>query len=231
MTPTDPAPPSDSDDTPAPPRGVRANLLTLGSAAVLAVYTAGYVRTKAAAEQFENAESRRRVPVPDPVLPHQDAVALAAAPGPVVHPVSAPKAKPVQRETVAKDTAALPAAPAESVVAVTPTIPTTPTIPNTPDTAVAATDSLLRRFKDGRYRGWGYSQHGNIEAEIEIQGGRILTASITTCLMAWSCDAYIRHLPPQVVARQSPDVDTVSRVTQSSDAFYWAVVNALKKAE
>jgi uncharacterized protein with FMN-binding domain len=36
---------------------------------------------------------------------------------------------------------------------------------------------------------------------------------------------------PQVVARQSPNVDYVSGATQSVDAFYWAVIDALSKAK
>ena len=38
-------------------------------------------------------------------------------------------------------------------------------------------------------------------------------------------------LPPQVIARQSPEVDFVSGATQSTNAFYYAVADALKKAK
>jgi uncharacterized protein with FMN-binding domain len=41
----------------------------------------------------------------------------------------------------------------------------------------------------------------------------------------------IEKLPPQVAARQSPEVDYVSGATQSADAFYYAVVQALSKAK
>jgi uncharacterized protein with FMN-binding domain len=41
----------------------------------------------------------------------------------------------------------------------------------------------------------------------------------------------IDMLPPQVAKRQSPDVDYVSGATQSADAFYGAVVEALSKAK
>ena len=44
---------------------MRRNLLALSSAAVLAVYTAGYERTKEAAERFANeTEHRKRPPLP-----------------------------------------------------------------------------------------------------------------------------------------------------------------------
>jgi len=38
-------------------------------------------------------------------------------------------------------------------------------------------------------------------------------------------------LPPQVVERQSAEVDYVSGATQSANAFYFAVVDALSKAK
>jgi hypothetical protein len=41
----------------------------------------------------------------------------------------------------------------------------------------------------------------------------------------------VAALPPQVVARQSAEVDYVSGATQSTNAFYYAVINALKKAK
>jgi uncharacterized protein with FMN-binding domain len=41
----------------------------------------------------------------------------------------------------------------------------------------------------------------------------------------------IDRLPPQVAQRQSPDVDYVSGATQSANAFYFAVVDALSKAK
>jgi len=63
-----------------------------------------------------------------------------------------------------------------------------------------------------------------------IEGGRIASARIADCETRYSCDV-IDKLPPQVAERQSPDVDTISRATQSSDAFYYAVVDALAKAK
>lgn len=63
-----------------------------------------------------------------------------------------------------------------------------------------------------------------------IQGGRIASATIAQCLTRYSCDV-IDKLIPEVAARQSPDIDYVSGATQSSDAFYYAVVDALNKAK
>ena len=58
---------------------------------------------------------------------------------------------------------------------------------------------------------------------------RIASASIAQCLTRYSC-SWIAPLVPQVAARQSPEVDYVSGATESSYAFYDAVVEALSKA-
>jgi len=85
-------------------------------------------------------------------------------------------------------------------------------------------------WKDGTYTGWGYSRHGNIEAAVVIEGGRIASAGISQCRTRYSCSV-IDRLIPQVAQRQSPNVDYVSGATQSADAFYGAVVEALSKAK
>jgi uncharacterized protein with FMN-binding domain len=95
------------------------------------------------------------------------------------------------------------------------------------DTAPKAGDGAL---KDGTYLGWGTSRHGDIQASVVIENGRIAKASIAQCLTRYSCDI-IDHLQKQIVDRQTPDVDVVGGATVSCDAFYWAVVSALKKAK
>jgi uncharacterized protein with FMN-binding domain len=86
------------------------------------------------------------------------------------------------------------------------------------------------QYKDGTYLGWGTSRHGDIQASVVIAGGRIESATIAQCLTRYSC-SWIAALPPQVAARQSPEVDYVSGATQSTNAFYYAVVEALKQAK
>jgi uncharacterized protein with FMN-binding domain len=85
-------------------------------------------------------------------------------------------------------------------------------------------------YRDGSYSGWGSSRHGDIEATVVIADGRIASAAITRCLTRYSC-SWIAHLPGQVVSRQNADVDYVSGATQSTDAFYYAVLDALSKAK
>ena len=138
---------------------------------------------------------------------------------------SAPPPLPVATQTVSvADTA--------SHAAVTTPAPVAPPAAVAPvDTApTPKTDSAHAAFKDGVYSGWGTSRHGDIEATVEIKGGRIVSANISQCRTRYSCSR-IADLIPQVVSRQSAEVDYVSGATQSSDAYYYAVLEALKKAK
>jgi uncharacterized protein with FMN-binding domain len=65
---------------------------------------------------------------------------------------------------------------------------------------------------------------------VEIKGGRIVGAVISQCLTRYSC-SWVSHLPAQVVARQSAEVDYVSGATESANAFYYAVLKALAQAK
>lgn len=96
--------------------------------------------------------------------------------------------------------------------------------------AAATSAPKAAAYRDGAFWGRGSSRHGDIVATVEIKDGRIVSAVISQCLTRYSC-SWISALPAQVVARQSPDVDTVSGATQSADAFYWAIVQALSQAK
>jgi uncharacterized protein with FMN-binding domain len=209
------------------------NLTALGSAAVIAVYSAGYLRTRSAARKFESGEFDRRPPstaTPAPTAPDSATHALAV-PTPMDTVVMVP-AKPAAQTR--------PLVPTASVhVDTTGTVDSVPSAPQAPappapsapaaDTVTAVADSV-KRLKDGTYKGWGTSRHGDIEAAVEIKAGRIVNAYITQCLTRYSCDR-IAVIIPQVVARQSAEVDFVSGATQSTNAFYYAILEALSKAK
>lgn len=297
----------------APRSGARIpnSLLALGSAAVLAVYSAGNLRTREAAQRFDDESGLRRRPMSpgdaggavgsavgsaaggdrigdraaegvsatEQGLPRADsgatpggvATASAAerAPAPVTSPttetvanaasatMTAQKAPPANAATSAANTVstaptstassmtasstsavsqsvaaattngtALPPSPAPKTAA----IPPANSVATTSDSTKPATDSVKTTWRDGTYSGWGTSRHGDIEATVVIEGGKITGASISRCLTRYSC-SWIAHLQQQVVTRQSPDVDYVSGATQSANAFYYAVFDALQKAK
>jgi uncharacterized protein with FMN-binding domain len=96
--------------------------------------------------------------------------------------------------------------------------------------AARAVASGIRHFKDGTYTGWGSCPHGDLEALVVIRHGRIVAASVAQCFTRYPGDV-IAQLPAQVIARQSANIDQVSRATESSDAFIVAVTRALTKAQ
>jgi uncharacterized protein with FMN-binding domain len=118
-------------------------------------------------------------------------------------------------------------APAPAVLPVPVAAPAPAPAPSSPAPTPAPAKPV---WKDGTYTGWGYSRHGNIQAAVVIQAGRILSANITQCQTRYSCDV-IDRIIPQVAQRQSSDVDYVSGATESADAFYGAVFEALGKAK
>jgi len=236
---------------------VKSNLVAIGTAAVVAVYSAGYMRTREAAERFAIEDSQRRVeherrtqspPVvlPQPAPETKKDTTVAAAP-PVIaaatpkhaetkvapRPHSATPKRVDSASAPVAEVAAKPTEPTPPVSAPTPIVaapsPNT-TFKVTPTTSADTTAADDKPLVDGVYSGWGRSRHGDIEATIAIKNGKITEAFISQCLTQYSC-SWVAALPPQVVARQSAEVDYVSGATQSTNAFYYAVIAALKKAK
>ncbi|MEO8625051.1 MAG: FMN-binding protein [bacterium] len=247
-------PPHSRDVTDVHISGGRRNatLLALGSATVLSIYTAGFVRTRAAANRIETqAEVRRPAASASPpraeAVSRETSASVASIETPMATtPTSAshggePRAVPSkaasephpvsQADKSAPHVDSTPRAAAVVAVADAPA-PAPPPTPVTPvdTTAKVASDSTHVVYRDGTYSGWGTSRHGDIEATVEIKNGRIMSAEISQCRTRYSCSR-VSQLPPQVLARQSAEVDYVSGATQSSDAYYYAVVEALKKAK
>ena len=235
---------------------------------MLAVYTAGYLRTKPAADRFALQATVRRPVVPSPLetsplTVNSAAVPVAAAPASspnqsaaAVRPTGARQRRGPRLQRHLGNTVALTGTDARIEPTPEPNkADTVPTIPIAPVTAAAAmaqspaspvqsvelpaasaapapTAAVPAKpvYKDGTYLGWGTSRHGDIQAAVVIQDGRIASATIAQCLTRYSCSV-IANLPPQVSQRQSPETDYVSGATQSTNAFYYAVVEALSKAK
>jgi len=224
------------------------SLVAVSCAAVLAVYSAGYLRTRSAADRFEVQAAERRTAIPAPSEPTAVPVsepAAGLAPAAVSHTEvtdvrsSEPVEKPIviaSAETTPEPSSVSPVAVVEAPVpAPAPelTVKIAELAPPLPEKKIEIAAPALPpapKWKDGTYLGWGTSRHGDIQAAVVIENGRIASATIAQCRTRYSCDV-IDKLPPQVAQRQSPDVDYVSRATQSADAFYYAVVEALGKAK
>jgi uncharacterized protein with FMN-binding domain len=233
-------------------RIIGSKLVVLGSAAVMTVYSAGYFRTRSAAQRFAVEDAQRRPAVATAIVgtaPNAKALPIANASA-SAQPASAREPGARSIETSKPSTAPLaaqstPSAPtnatattATTVVAAIATPPVAPPTDTSRTTAASsAADSSAEQkemaraqYTDGTFTGWGTSRHGDIQASVEIRNGRIASASISECLTRYSC-SWISALPGQVVSRQSAEVDYVSGATQSSNAFYYAVVEALHKAK
>jgi uncharacterized protein with FMN-binding domain len=230
-------------------------LVAASCAAVLAVYAAGYVRTKSAVDRFEAQAAERRAAFPEAnrIVGQVDGPRLAMRTEPATEKSFRPYPARDAARAPQRMTPAPPPPPALSQphpsdrgepiaidvshlpIASGPGSPPSP-IPEPPAPAPevkvegVAAEPSAPKWKDGTYLGWGTSRHGNIQAEVVIESGRIASATIAQCRTRYSCSV-IEQLPPQVAQRQSPDVDYVSGATQSANAFYFAVVEALDKAK
>jgi len=214
-------------------------LVAASCAAVLAVYTAGYTRTRSAAERLDaRAIERRATASVPPAVPSAEVKLPPAAPKKPIEMASA-SPKPAPAKAPASAVVVAPSSPMPS--AMTPVIPPVaipapeaatpaPEPKVQPKTEVAPAKPGAPPWKDGSYLGWGSSRHGDIQAEVVIAEGHIVSATIAQCRTMYSCYV-IEKLPPEVAQRQNPDVDSVSGATESGDAFYWAVVDALTKAK
>jgi uncharacterized protein with FMN-binding domain len=237
----------------------RANgLVALSSAAVMAVYTAGYMKTRAAAAKLEATTRVRPVQalppsvpaltpsvqaltpsVPEPSATVPERPSKVPEPSPTVpkrpSKVPAPSAKVAERPSKVPEPSPKVAEPSPKTVEppvqeVEP--PAKAPEPPPPANASPRAELLLGfELHDGTYLGWGSSRHGDIQASVTVENGRITATSIAQCRTRYSCDI-IAHLPAQVVKFQTPEkVSYVSGATQSVDAFYWAVMDALSKAK
>jgi major membrane immunogen (membrane-anchored lipoprotein) len=194
-----------------PSNRMHRGLVALSASAVAAVYLAGYLRTQSAEASIAVAA----VATPTPV-------AVAAAPAATATP-----APQVQKRT------GRPAAPPQrSAGTATPaTAPSTTgnARPAAGNSGGLSSTSTTGAYRDGTYTGSGSSRRGDVWVSVDVQGGKISQVTITRSTLQYPLRD-IAGLPAQVVERQSPQVDIVSRATYSSQAFRTAVSQALAKA-
>ncbi|HZP34049.1 MAG TPA: FMN-binding protein [Candidatus Acidoferrales bacterium] len=228
----------------APSQRVSNGLVTLSSAAIVAIYAAGYHRTSLAAHKFDLQGSQGRASaevtavVPPRPAPNPPSNASGAASQNAASAEKKPVPRPAGKATAPKSPAAGASAPTPSAGEDASASPETAAAPVNGETPSAHPAAATPRYKDGTFSGWGSCRHGDIEASVMIQGGKIASVVISQCLTRYSCnwiapknpDSGLPDLPAQVVQRQNTKVDYVSGATESSYAFADAVVAALSKA-
>jgi uncharacterized protein with FMN-binding domain len=230
-------------------------LVALSSAAIIAVYSAGYYRTNAAAHQFaeQSAQIRGSVSVAAITLPSavSRVAGSAAVPAtsvsrnmPAAPPSANSSSEPSSASTTTHDFAAArqsasattsPSADshktAVTVAADKSSAGVAAKTSATPagDQAAAAPAAPPSPYKDGFYTGWGSCPHGNIQASVSIASGLIVDAYVSQCETRYPC-AMLDKLTAEVVYQQSGDVDVVTGATESAYAFHVAVTQALAQA-
>ena len=244
------------------------SVVALSSAAVLAIYGAGYARTRAAADRFAQQAAERRPHIParreapalqiDAPAPtsvaqtegaerdhRRDAETPRAAEVKPEAAVAAPRPASVTKEVAAPVPKAEPKPEREAAPPVTPVATTTdgegptetaqattaPVVPPPPaPVAPPPPEPAKAGLKDGTYYGWGTSRHGDIQAAVVIEEGKITVARVERCLTRYSC-SWITPIPPRILLKQGTTYDYVSGATESSDAFQDAVAEALSQAK
>lgn len=221
-----------------PSQRISNSLIALSSAAIVAIYAAGYHRTSAAAQRLDARTPEKRTPATIASVPPSAAANPGVDAAPALPRPSAPPSKKNSARPSSPVRKAAPTEPSDSRTASS-EAPTSTTEGNPPAKAVAPPAATGQtQYKDGVYFGLGSCRHGDIEASVSIQGGKIVSTVISQCLTRYSCSwiaprtpvAGLPDLPAQVVERQSAKVDYVSGATESSYAFSDAVAAALSKA-
>ena len=226
-----------AEERTSPTQRISNGLITLSSAAIVAIYAAGYHRTSPAAHRFDSQIPQQRTSATIAIAtpPPASNPGSSAAP-----PVSSSAAPAIKKNTKRPSTPSRKAAPSSASDSAGPSSAPSPASATNPPIEAAAPPAGAAKsaYKDGVYLGWGSCRHGDIEASVTIQDGKIALVAISQCLTRYSCGwiapkipgAGLPDLPSQVVERQGPKVDYVSGATESSYAFADAVVAALSKA-
>ena len=100
------------------------------------------------------------------------------------------------------------------------------------DSQAADEDSISGAYKDGEYLGKASAYNGNVEVKVTISGGKITAIDIvkTKDDEEYFFDAQ-KKVIPEILEKQSTDVDAVAGATTSSEGIAHAVQKALEQAK
>ncbi len=230
-----------AEERTSPTQRISNGLITLSSAAIVAIYAAGYHRTSPAAHRFDSQIPQQRTSATIAIATPPPAANPTAAVAPPVSSSAAPAIKKIIKRPATPARKAAPGSASDSAgsSASSTSAPSSSSTTNPPAEAAPPPSVAAKNvYKDGIYLGWGSCRHGDIEASVTIQDGKIALVAISQCLTRYSCGwiapkipgGGLPDLPSQVVERQGPKVDYVSGATESSYAFADAVTAALSKA-
>lgn len=93
------------------------------------------------------------------------------------------------------------------------------------------TTKAVTTYKDGVYEASAQGKMGPVKVKVVVEGGRIKSVEVVEHNETpFLSDAAISEVPAAIVAAQSPDVDSVTGATVTSNAIKAAVKEALKGA-
>ena len=189
-------------------------LVLLSSAAIAALYAAGYVETQKADAQLggNGTASQTRSTMVSQTAASQTQEVASPANAPAAPPAVAQAAEPSPTATAVRQTSSAQQAPAAPTTA-------TPVPTPTPQSG----------YKDGTYTGTGTSRRGDVTVAVTIKGGQIADVAITQATTQYPT-SWIASLPKEVMAQQSAQIDLISGATYSSLAFQQGVQQALAQA-
>ena len=215
-------------------RKVGPGLVALGSAAIVAVYATGYIRsepTEAAVIAAATEAARQSLAQSPLVIPAQTASPTqTSSPTATTTPTGTATAWPaVPTATSSTSTGVQAATPTKAPTSVATSAPTPAPTPVKTATPVPTQVVSNGTYRDGTYSGSGTSRHGGIDVTVVVNGGRIVSAEISRCSTRYPC-SYIEELPGDVVTNQKVTARYISGATDSSRAYAQAVSAALAKA-
>lgn len=197
------------------PQKMSRRLVLVSSAAIAALYAAGYVETQKADAQLggSGAASQAR----SSTTASQAAASQAQAAAPPVNANAAPPAVAQVARSSSASTTASTTTSSQQAAAAPPTATPIPT--PTPQSG----------YRDGTYSGTGTSRRGDVSVAVTVKGGKITNVAITQATTQYPT-SWISDLPKEVLAQQSAQVDLISGATYSSLAFQEGVQQALAQA-
>ena len=90
--------------------------------------------------------------------------------------------------------------------------------------------NVNKKLKDGRYSGSGAGFKGDVKVQVDVSGGKISNINIVDNVDDAPYFDKAKSLVGTIISRQTPNVDSISGATYSSNGIKSAVRDALKKA-